>query len=434
MVNLRPWIDLTPERPGAATASQLTQADRPVTGTVSEILDDGTVAVSIDGSTEPDVVVPSASGITAVGASVRVSRDSSGRAVEASIPESIPPGASTAPVGVTGDWLMGLDALTATLDSAQGELSDAQAALKAHLAELGINTDSVTVTDELWARLAVFAQVTTDMLIAGNATITNELLVNTLVGKVLQGGLLLAGGGGLPQVLVGPLSGTPGTGDAYGVYLTTPNSNANGSASLEVTPTGPVFSMLDGSGNAILSMDKANGLKIVNATDGGLINLSDFVTKRWQWDSSQQGNVQVAFNSTSGWSPWAFFEAANNNVKIPSIATVTSPTGRFRIDCGWELPGGSAYDNTLMQLQFGFYTKNPNSFNRTDITNSLLGQLGRANAAGPGIVGVHSGQGSEVFTGAANTTYWVRPFYRQRVMGSSVTAIFNRMWASITPA
>jgi hypothetical protein len=172
----------------------------------------------------------------------------------------------------------------------------------------------------------------------------------------------------------------------------------------------------------------------LNATDGGTVDLSAMATQRWQWDSSQQGYVKVTFNSTSGWSAWAFFEAANNNVTLPSIATVTSPTGRFRIDCGWELPSASTYDNTLMQLQFGFYTKNPNNFSRTDITNSLLGNLGRANAAGPGIVGVHSGQGSEVFTGNANTTYWVRPFYRQRVMSSNVTGIFNRMWASITPA
>lgn len=337
MVELRPWIDLTPTRQGAATASQLTQADRAVTGTVSEILDDGTVAVSIDGSTEPDVVVPSASGITAVGASVRVSRDSSGRAVEASIPESIPPGASTAPVGVTGDWLMGLDALTATLDGAQGELSDAQTALKAHLAELGIDTDNVTVTDELWARLAVFAQVTTDMLIAGNATITNEMIVNTLVGKILQGGLLLAGGGDLPQVLVGPLSGTPGTGDRYGVYLTTPNNNASGSAALEVTPTGPMFSMLDGSGNTILSMDKTNGLKVLEPTSGSLVGARDMMFGLKSFVRTT--TINSASTSGGGWGSWTFddfsatYTAPSSNALmfVAAAAYASSYAGLLRV-------------------------------------------------------------------------------------------------------
>jgi hypothetical protein len=141
---------------------------------------EGWVEVTIPGSQEPPVVVPADGGITSLGAEVLCKRDSSGRITSASTPTRLPAGAEPVAVGVTGEWLAGLDALTATLDGAQGELSDAQAALKAHLAELGIDTDSVTVTDELWARLAVFVQITTQQLIAGGAKITGELLADVI--------------------------------------------------------------------------------------------------------------------------------------------------------------------------------------------------------------------------------------------------------------
>ena len=82
MVNLRPWIDLTPERPGAATASQLQQSDATLLGVVTELVDAQNVAVAIDGvgDAAPDVVCPG-SGRMWVGARVRCIRDSTGRVV-----------------------------------------------------------------------------------------------------------------------------------------------------------------------------------------------------------------------------------------------------------------------------------------------------------------------------------------------------------------
>ncbi|WP_164546686.1 hypothetical protein, partial [Actinobaculum sp. 352] len=56
-----------------------------------------------------------------------------------------------------------------------------------------INAADLTVTEELWGKLATFVRVTTDMLVAGNATITNELLVDTLRGKTLVGVQVLGG-------------------------------------------------------------------------------------------------------------------------------------------------------------------------------------------------------------------------------------------------
>ncbi|MBE6483680.1 MAG: hypothetical protein E7Z96_02700 [Actinomycetaceae bacterium] len=56
-----------------------------------------------------------------------------------------------------------------------------------------INAADLTVTEDLWAKLAAFVKVTTDMLVAGRATITNELLVDTLRGKTLVGVQVLGG-------------------------------------------------------------------------------------------------------------------------------------------------------------------------------------------------------------------------------------------------
>lgn len=804
MVELRPWIDLTPERPGAATASQLTQADRMVTGTVSEILDDGTVAVSIDGSTEPDVVVPSASGITAVGASVRVSRDSSGRAVEASIPDYIPYGAPVMAVGVTGDWLASLDATTATTsaqveaaqETADQAAADALASLKAAskavtgtsdeyalgasetvppttgwsttppvrtpgtfiwvrttvtygdgnttttspvlltgntgapgadgtdgaagkdgvglastalayavstsgttapssgwqaavpsvpkgqylwtrttwmytdattevgysvayvgtdgsdgadgvagkdgvgiestaityaasesgttaptsgwqaqppaaaagqyvwtrtvwtytdastetgyavgkigeqgtkgdtgatgtsvtsvttyyrtvtkgtaapakptvspapspwtttepayadntelyrtdrivystgsfaytdvskvsaytaaaqaitvanlveaaaqglvkpsatdpghykgriwlqldssgrtigikisngtawssyslmadqlivpgtvgttlIADGAITTPKLTVTEELWTAI---------LNVAGDATIGGTLLAQTLVGKILQGGLLLAGGGGLPQVLVGPLSGQVGTGDQYGISITTPNGNANGSAVLAVAPTGPFLEFYDGTGALVLAADKT-GVRVINRADGGMVDLSKLTTQRWTWTLS--GTLSVKFNNTSGViaGTWAFFHKTENEQRINSVFQVSSPTGRLRIDSGVRInQSGGTYGNSTIAVQWGLYTSNPDNNDRTDVTSGLLGNRGRAecyynNTATPFFSG-----GSEIVDVTPNQTYWVRPFYRQGVMGPSETKALTNMWVTVTPA
>lgn len=57
----------------------------------------------------------------------------------------------------------------------------------------GVLAANIKASNELWAKLASFAKVTTGMLIAGNATITGEMIVNELIGKVLRGGLIDGG-------------------------------------------------------------------------------------------------------------------------------------------------------------------------------------------------------------------------------------------------
>lgn len=134
MVNGSKFLDVIPDAE-AATVAQLRQVDAWVSATVTEQVDGTSVAIRIDGADEdtPDVVAPSESGVSAVGAAVRALRDSTGRVIRVSIPDEIPEGAETFSVGVTGDRLVQLDATTAAqgaqLDAAQTALDEARAKL-----------------------------------------------------------------------------------------------------------------------------------------------------------------------------------------------------------------------------------------------------------------------------------------------------------------
>jgi len=114
---------------------------------------------------------------------------------------------------------------------------------------------------------------------------------------------------------------------------------------------------------------------------------------------------------------------------------VSSPTGRLRIDSGVRInQSGGTYGNSTIAVQWGLYTSNPDNNDRTAVTSGLLGNRGRAecyynNTATPFFSG-----GSDIVDVTPNQTYWVRPFYRQGVMGSSETKALTNMWVSVTPA
>jgi hypothetical protein len=176
------------------------------------------------------------------------------------------------------------------------------------------------VAQKIWAGVAKFAEITTEMLTAGHAVITGDMMVDTLIGKILSGAVLTAGGGSLPQILVGPASGTPGQGDSYGIYLSTPNSNATGSAHLAVTPAGPEFSMLNGDQSPLLSMDATSGLKVMEPQSGSLVSTSDmlFGTKIFE----HSGEITHTSASGGGWGDWykdsmaATYTATSSNVLL----------------------------------------------------------------------------------------------------------------------
>lgn len=166
MVMSRRFIDVIPADE-AASAKQLTQSDRWSDATITGQEDSTRVSAHLEGSLEPDVVVPSESGVSAVGARVRAFRDSTGRVTHVSIPDSIPQGAEMFTVGVTGERLVQLDATTAAtqaqLDVAQGELDAAMARMNDPETGLDASQEKANqaATDAAQAMLDA-AQATTD--------------------------------------------------------------------------------------------------------------------------------------------------------------------------------------------------------------------------------------------------------------------------------
>lgn len=94
------WLDLPERRRGDLTALR---PDMWLWGTVVSFEDNGFVRVRVDGAPEGETVVaPCESGISAVGARVRLLRDSSGRVIQVCAPDAVPDGSSVVPVGATG--------------------------------------------------------------------------------------------------------------------------------------------------------------------------------------------------------------------------------------------------------------------------------------------------------------------------------------------
>ena len=231
-----------------------------------EALDDGLVAVELDGTDDdwPPVIAPADAGVTAIGASVRVIRDSTGRVTHVAAPDSLPEDSTPLYVGSTGQFVKDISDAQVELDSAiAGATADAAAAQSAAqsaandaaaamvdageaitvastktsvkasntspdspmtndlwfplddagnvigmkqwsgsswvdyrlmagsivvpgsvgnvLLENGaVSAEKIFANEALWAKIATFASVTTDMLLAGDATITGTLLADVI--------------------------------------------------------------------------------------------------------------------------------------------------------------------------------------------------------------------------------------------------------------
>lgn len=145
MVKRNRWLDVTPNG-SKASANRGTQSDQWLTGTVAEQIDSSTVAVEVDGSDSTPVVAPATAGITYIGASVRLLRDSTGRIIQVEAPLDLPDGVEVIPVGSTGKWMAAessrhdadigatrdaLDAAKAELEAAKAKLEDPETGLAA---------------------------------------------------------------------------------------------------------------------------------------------------------------------------------------------------------------------------------------------------------------------------------------------------------------
>lgn len=59
------------------------------------------------------------------------------------------------------------------------------------IADGAVSAPKITASSELWAKIATFASVTTEMLIAGNATIAGTAVVGEIVGNIVRGAQII---------------------------------------------------------------------------------------------------------------------------------------------------------------------------------------------------------------------------------------------------
>ena len=255
-----PHLDLKNE-----AQAPIQNPDQWETGTIIGITPSGKLEVSIDGAPEglPTTIAPADSGVTAIGATVRLKRDSSGHIASVAVPDVMPDGEPPVYLGATGAFVKGIADAQVELDEAMGELDTkvgeaesnaAQAVADAASAQTSVNgvnarmtsvaepsvrpngaslvagdewfvddgagqivdvriwdgtswvpyklvlsslavagsvgnillengavdATKITASESLWAKIGVFAEITTQMLVAGGATITGELLANTI--------------------------------------------------------------------------------------------------------------------------------------------------------------------------------------------------------------------------------------------------------------
>ena len=149
MVKRNFWIDAKYRNQTPA------QRDSWITGTVTEQVSDGMLAVALDGTPDewPDVVAPADPGVFALGASVRLLRDSTGRVIQIAAPNELPEGVDTFPVGFTGK-LMG------QIKAAQSELDTAMQNLDSEIESAKTNAQSAA--DDATAALIAASGAVTD--------------------------------------------------------------------------------------------------------------------------------------------------------------------------------------------------------------------------------------------------------------------------------
>lgn len=298
----------------------------------------------------------------------------------------------------------------------------------------GVLAANIKASNELSAKIASFLKVTTDMLIAGNATITNELLVDTLIGKILRGGMVVAGdGANMPTALLGPASGNlDQPGDRFGLYLNTPG-NVGGTAFLEVTPEGPAMSFFDSTNNPVLSADK-NGVRVPNRTSGGMVDLSLLVANALSYTISNTFTLQFP-PSQAGTTPWSqpsFFRNPWSSLKIGSVGKVSSPTGKilFYGGCTIDAP---ATDQIGIELQWNLHTQDPSNYAWDETGKNVYGLSLAPSRSSVGGVGM-STVGMIVANVEPNVEYWVAPIYwTYNLSSSTLTRTITRLWMYATP-
>lgn len=143
-----------------------------------------------------------------------------------------------------------------------------------------VTAQSITASESMWAKLATFAKVTTDMLIAGNATITNDLIASNISGEkiaagsitgnkiaagTITGSLIAAGAVSADKVTSGSFEGQTFVGGRFqGGEFQSPANPANNIGGVAIDPVNGLRGW-DSSGNKTFQLRPSTGQVDISA-------------------------------------------------------------------------------------------------------------------------------------------------------------------------
>ncbi len=244
----------------------------------------------------------------------------------------------------------------------------------AHIADGAVTAPKVVASEELWAKIASFAKVTTEMLVAGDATIAGTAVVGDLVGNTLRGGVIslldqaqtpsTATGSNTASdwsyqtdgVMSGETKGSVSTVSGYPVVTITSGTTPGGffTASMQYRAVfGPAdavgaitysvtVKVAGGSGPISFSVQSNEATNYssgyVNAVSGGTYTLRATIPEG-QWLSQKPGSVlnRVALHLGQGFSQGTTFTITSITASWPPALTTgltiyRDSTGQARID------------------------------------------------------------------------------------------------------
>ena len=245
--------------------------------------------------------------------------------------------------------------------------------------------------DDLWAEIVRSRGVTTDMLTAGNATVSGTAVVGDLEGNTLRGGSLIAG------------------------------DSSTGTARITTNASGPYIQFKNSADNETFFVDSAGNFRMIDRVRGGTVSLDNLLSS---WTST------TSLADTAGGTVWTRPARPSLGEWMNFTGTqyrVMSPTGKLRVE--HRLMYNESTLASDIYIQIGFYKDPPTGDN---ITSGLY--TSRAWAEFHAMTGITmpSFTASEVIVVPANTWFYVRPIWRYQAAASGkLTDV--RYWTQTTP-
>ncbi len=151
------------------------------------------------------------------------------------------------------------------------------------------------------------------------------------------------------------------------------------------------------------------------------MDISKLATQSWDYSGLEGTEVNCNVGSYSSW-----------EFLTPTLFKINSPTGRFQIQQGIHFREGG-YDTCWMKVQLGIYTSDPSGQGGTNILPNLLNSRGYFEASTTTGSNPLNVMNAGFWNLAANTDYWIRPFWASKAIVVQSVIPIDNYWVTIAP-